>query len=108
MKTALHFIILICAMWTVALHVENVLIHAYYRGLTLPSGARDKLTEQEIVGIAERTESRFRNSVISYMAPLSIIAIAGYGLWRSRKEVQKMIPFVENETDASNARNMKI
>jgi hypothetical protein len=68
-----------------ALYWENIFIHAYYRGLTLTPEIRKKLTEDEINGIAERTEARFRNTFASYLAPLSISLIAACGLWCARE-----------------------
>jgi hypothetical protein len=81
MKTSLRLIIFISAVWALALYWENIFTHAYYRGLTLTPEIRKKLTKDEINGIAERTEAFFRNTFISYLAPLSIALIAACGLW---------------------------
>ena len=72
-------------VWAAGLYGENVLLHAYYRGLTVPSEAREKLTENDLRKIAENTEAHFKNSVFAWLAPISVITISSYGLWRSRR-----------------------
>ena len=81
MKSNLYWIIAICVLWMISLYGENIFIHAYYRGLTLTSEIRAKLSKDEIAEIEKRTEDRFRNTYISYMAPLSIATFAAYGLY---------------------------
>ncbi|WP_043585089.1 hypothetical protein [Geminisphaera colitermitum] len=89
MQNALRTIIFIAIIWTLSLYAENILTHAYYRGLTLPQSAREKLTDQEIAEVAERTEERFTNSWVSWLPPALTIAVAAYALWNDRKTKQK-------------------
>lgn len=79
-------VILIAIVWACSLYGENILTHAYYRGLTLPHGTREKLTEQEIADIAVLTEERFTNSWLSCLPPALIIAIAANALRIERKK----------------------
>ena len=72
-------------LWATGLYWENILLHAYYRGMTVPSEVRAKLAEADLRKIAETTEARFKNSAFDWSGPLLVIAISSYGLWRSRK-----------------------